>query len=71
MLYVLLYVFHVYLTDIYWSIALNFYGRYHNLIERYEISIFEMTMDILLFSYIFSFFNIIANTFIGLDCIYE
>ena len=26
------------------------YGRYHNLVDRYEISISQMTMDLLLFT---------------------
>ena len=46
------------------------YGRHHNLIDRYEISISQKTMDLLLFTLIF-LSSITANTFTGLDCIYE
>ena len=31
------------------------YGRHHNLDDRYEISISQMTMALLLFTYIFCF----------------
>jgi hypothetical protein len=33
----------------------NVYGRHHNLTDRYEISISQMTMDLLLCIYMFSF----------------
>ena len=33
----------------------KFYGRHHNLVDRYEISISQMTMDLLLFTHMFSF----------------
>ena len=46
------------------------YGRHHDLFDCYEIFISQMTMDAVLFTYIFPY-SIIANTFIGLDCIYE
>jgi hypothetical protein len=32
----------------------RFYSRDHDLVDRYEISISQMTMDFLLFTYIFS-----------------
>jgi hypothetical protein len=28
----------------------KFYGRHHNLVDRYEISIFQMTMNLSLFT---------------------
>jgi hypothetical protein len=35
-----------------------FYGRYHNRVDRCEISIPQMTMDHLLFTYMFSFLDL-------------
>ena len=47
------------------------YRRDHDLVDRYEISISQLTVDLLL-SYVISFFfsSIIANTFIVLDYMY-
>ena len=36
------------------SLLHKFYCRHHDLVERYEISISQMTMDLLLFAYIFA-----------------
>ena len=33
----------------------KFYGRHHNLVDRYEISISQMTMNLLLFTQMFSY----------------
>jgi hypothetical protein len=35
-----------------------FYGRYHNRVDRCEISISQMAMDLLLFTYMFSFLDL-------------
>ena len=45
------------------------YCHHHNLVDRYEISISQMTMDILLFAYMF-LSSITAKTFTELDCTY-
>jgi hypothetical protein len=37
----------------------KFYSRHHDLIDRYEISISQMTMDILLVMLIFVFFHLL------------
>jgi hypothetical protein len=34
------------------------YSRHHNLVDRYEISISQMAMDLLLFTYMFSFLDL-------------
>ena len=46
------------------------YDRHHDMVDRYEISISQMTMDFSLFTYIF-LFSLTAKTFTGFDCIYE
>ena len=38
------------------SFSQKLYGRHHNLGDRYEIAISQMTMELLLFTYMFSFF---------------
>ena len=49
--------------------AIYFCGRHHHLVDRYETSISQMTMDLLIFTQISP--SITAKTLIGLDCIYE
>ena len=44
----------------------KFYGGHHNLVESYEISIPQMTMDLLLFTRCF-----LSSINAGLDSIYE
>ena len=46
----------------------KFYGRHHNMVDRYKISISQMTMDLLLLCFL-SF--ITAKTFTELDWIHE
>jgi hypothetical protein len=36
----------------------NIYGRHHDLVDRCEISISQMAMDLLLFTYMFSFLDL-------------
>jgi hypothetical protein len=45
-----------YLTARVKSSLQKLYGLHHNLVDRYEISISEMTMDLLFFTYMFYFF---------------
>ena len=46
-------------TVIFWTelscLRTKFYGRHHNLVARYEISISQMTIGLLLFTQMFSF----------------
>jgi hypothetical protein len=48
----------------------QFYGRHRNLVDRYEISTSQMTMDLLPFTRCF-LSSITAKTFTRLDCIFE
>ena len=52
------------------SLQKVFYGRHHNRVDRYEIFISQMTMDLLLFSRCF-LSSITANTFKLTDCLYD
>ena len=48
----------------------KFYDRHHDLVDRYEISISQITMDLTVYvdCYLSS---IAAKALTGLDCIYE